>query len=99
MQTTYLKNSASSLLKTATVAQTKAGEWVVFVTVPKMGDCIARIWGRSNGWGGTVQDVLGLENAHGETLSLKTTSRSLATLEALLTEAERKQRADLKAEG
>lgn len=99
MQTTYLKQTASALLKTARVAKMQAGNYEVVVSVPKMGDCLARIWSRGDGWGGNIPDVLGLENVHGDKLTLTTTARSLARLQELIAEAEAKQLADLRAEG
>lgn len=99
MQTTYLKHNASTLLKTARVAPSKSGCYEVWVTVPKLGECLARIWSRGDGWGGRISDVLGLENGHGDKLSLATTPRSLARLEALVAECEEKQLSALRAEG
>lgn len=99
MQTTYLKQTASTILKTARIAPSKAGDYQIWVNVPKMGECLARLQTRQTGWGDSSADVLYLENGHGDKLTLTTTSRSLALLESLVAEREAKQLAALRAEG
>lgn len=95
MQTTYLKETASTLIKTARIAPSKAGDYQIWVTVPKMGECQAHLQTRQTGWGDSSADVLALENAHGDRLTLTTTSRSLALIESLVAECEAKQLAAL----
>ena len=99
MQTTYLKQTASALLKTARIAPSKAGDFQIWVNVPKMGECQARLQNRQISWGLSSADILCLENGHGDTLALTTTSRSLARIESLVAECEAKQLAALRAEG
>lgn len=99
MQTTYLKQTASTILKTARIAPSMAGEYCVWVNVPKMGECQARLQTRQTGWGDHTADLLHIENGHGERLTLTTTPRSLATLESLSAQCEAEQLAALRAEG
>ncbi len=99
MQTTYLKQTATTILKTARIAPSMAGEYCVWVNVPKMGECQARLQTRQTGWGDLTADILQFENGHGDRLTLTTTSRSLALIVSLVAECEAKQLAALRAEG
>jgi hypothetical protein len=100
MQTTYRKQTAYMILKTARVAPSRAGDWQVWVTVPRFGvSCLARLQTRATGWGDSASDVLHLENDCGETLTLTTSPRALSLLKELVAEAEAKGRAALGAQG
>lgn len=90
MQTTYLRQTALSILNSARVAPTNAGDYQVWVTVPKLGDCMVRLQTRETGFGDSATDVLRLDNGYSETLTLRTSPRSLALMQTLVAQAESK---------
>lgn len=99
MQKTYLKMTAGTILKTARVAPSMSGGYEIWVTVPKMGECLASLQQRELGWGWPYVDVLHLENSFGDTVTLTTGVRSLAHLKSLTDECEQRQLSALRAEG
>ena len=99
MQTTYRRQSAAAILRTARVAVMQAGNAEILVTLPNINTpAIALLGTRQSGWGDTVRDVLVLTEVEdgqpGRNVRLTTTPRSLARLEALHNECERVQRAE-----
>ena len=96
MQTTYRKQNAAAILKTARVAVMQAGNAEIVVDLPghKLLSVIALLGTRKSPWGDTCRDVLVLTDVDGLAVRLSTTSRSLGRLEALHDECERVQRAE-----
>ena len=99
MQTTYRKQTAAAILKTARVEVMQAGNAEIVVDLPgyKPSDktsIIALLGTRQSPWGGTYRDVLVLTDVDGLNVRLSTTQRSLARLEVLHDECERIQRAE-----
>ena len=69
MQVTIKGKTAGGILKTAKIAQMRAGTWEIVVSHPH--ECIAMIGERADGWGGRVADVLVLTDASGDAAGSK----------------------------
>ena len=96
MQTTYRKQTAAAILKTARIEVMRAGNAEILVNIPGVKTpAIALLGTRQSGWGDTVRDVLVLteieDGQPGRNVRLATTPRSLAKLESLHAECERVQ--------
>lgn len=88
MQTTYKGQTAGGILKTAQVAQTKAGTFEIFVTTADKQQAIAILGGRRDGWGGVAEDVLVLTEAAGCIARLSCSKRALQQLRSLTAKTE-----------
>ena len=94
MQTTYRKQTAAAILKTARVEVMCAGNAEIVVDLPGNKNCVARLGTRQSPRGGTYQDVLVITDVDGLNVRLSTAPRSLAKLESLHAECERVQCAE-----
>jgi hypothetical protein len=98
IQHTYCRLTSAAVLRTAHVAQSKAGSYEVWVNPPKIGECIARVGTRPDGWGGEISDILNLDHQDGR-IRMTMSRRSLEYMLDLQGRAESKQRSALRAEG
>lgn len=85
----YKGKSGAAILKTARVAQMRAGNYEVVVTLDGR-EVVANLGSRGDGWGGTVSDVLVLADADGIIGKLQLSNRGASKLASLVEQTERK---------
>ena len=91
VQTTYKGQTARQILNTANIATMQAGNVEIVVTVNGR-PAHAQLGSRTDGWGGTIDDVLVITDVAGLITRLLCGGRAIRDLERLTADVERQQR-------